>query len=68
MPEENSRERKKSQAASVTKKNTNKNVKLSILKGQSKNTKKVGTSEPTKNRIKNLVHDYHMPPGFKGGK
>ena len=68
MPEENLRERKKSQAASVTNKNASKNVKLSILKGQSKNTKKVGTSEPTKNRIKNLVHDYHMPPGFKGGK
>ena len=68
MPEESSRERKKSQPATITNKNTSKNVKLSIPKGQSKNPKKVGTSKPTQNRIKNLVHDYHMPPGFKGGK
>ena len=47
----------------------NKSVKSSTSQGQSfKNAKKTSTTEPCQNKVKNLVRDYHMPPGFKVGK
>ena len=70
---------KKPQAAKVASAGTSENVKLSKTKIPSKIPKregttkpfilkKDGTSKPCPNKIKNLVHDYHMPPGFKDGK
>ena len=60
MPKK-SYETNKTQATKVT-------HKLGTLKKDSKNPKKVNTTEPCTNKVKHLVRDYYMPPGFKGGK
>ena len=65
--EEKLKETKKAKGSKIANINTNKNVKLSTSREKSKKPK-AGTSEPTPTKIKNLVRDYHMPPGFKGGK
>ena len=67
VTEKKSKEVKKARASTETSMNTRKDVKLSTSKGQPKKPK-AGASEPTPTKIKNLVRDYHMPPGFKGGK
>ena len=59
---------KKSQPAKAASMNTSKNVKINTTKVPSKNPMKIGKHEPYPNKIKNLVRDYHMPPGFQGGK
>ena len=46
-------------------------MKLSTSQGQPKDPRKMGASgasEPYPNKIKNLIRDYHMPPGFGDGK
>ena len=59
---------KKSQGSKITKVINSKNEKLSLSKRQSKIPAKIGTSKPYLSKVKNLVRDYHMPPGYKGGK
>ena len=63
--EEKSKETKKARVAKVANINTSKNI--STSKGQSKKSK-TDMPEPPPKQAKNLIRDYHMPPGYKGGK
>ena len=58
----------KSQEGKVTNVKTSKNVKLCTFKEHSKNPKQMSTSKSSTYRIKNLVCDCHMTPGYKGDK
>ena len=62
---------KKSRPIKVANINIRNNVKLNASQGQPKDPRKMGASgksEPYPNKIKNLIRDYHMPPGFGDGK
>ena len=47
---------------------TSRNMKQDISKVPSKNPTKKGVPKPSSSKVKNLVRDYHMPPGFRDGK
>ena len=70
ISEGKSKETKKPQATRVTKaanRSTCKNLKLGAFKKNPKIPERVSILEPKPNKIKNLVRDYCMPPGYKGG-